>query len=88
VGAVGFAIDDQRAGSADAFTTVMVEGDRFLSLESQVFIHHIQHLQKGHVGIELRGFIGLESAGIRGVLLSPDFESDFHGLCMRRVLRF
>lgn len=78
--AMRFAVDDEGAGAADAFTAVVIERDGFLSLGGEVFVHDIQHFEERHVGVEFRGLVGFETAGIRGVLLSPDFESDFHGL--------
>jgi hypothetical protein len=59
-GAVGFAVHGEAAGPADAFTTIVSEGDGFLALPGEVIIHHVEHFEERHVGIQVRGGIRLE----------------------------
>jgi hypothetical protein len=79
VGTVGLAVDDGRAGAANALAAVVVERDRLLAGVRQVLVDHIEHLQEGHVRVEVRGLVTLELAGGGGVLLAPDLELNFHG---------
>ena len=44
----------------------------------QLFVHHVEHFEERHVGVQVRRFVGLETAGRVRVLLPPDFEFNFH----------
>ena len=60
VGSVRFAIDGHRTGTANPLSAVMIKSDRLFSVLRQSIIHHIQHLQKGHVRIQAVRLMGLK----------------------------
>ena len=66
--------------AADAFAAVVVEGDRLLAREGQLFVDHVEHLQKGHVRGNVRGRIVFETPFVRGAFLAPDFQRQADGL--------
>ena len=72
------AVDDERAGAADAFAAVVVEGDGLLALHGELVVDHVQHLEKRHVGIDVGRRVFLEPAGAVRVLLAPDSEFNLH----------
>ena len=76
--AVGNAIDDERAGAADAFPAVGVERDRFPAARDELLIDDIEHFQERHVRDDVLGFVDLEAAGRARVLLAPDLEDEIH----------
>ena len=57
----------------------MVEGDRLLTFGDQPLVDDVEHLQEGHVGVEVRGLVGLHLAWGAGAGLPPDAEGEFHG---------
>ena len=78
VAAVRNAVDDQRAHAADAFPAVGIKGNRLLAARDEFLVHHVEHLQEGHVRDDVPGLVGLEPAGGVRVLLPPNFESQVH----------
>ena len=47
-----------------------------LAAFQQPFVHHIEHFKEAHVLVDAPGGIGLKMAGVAGVGLSPDPESE------------
>ncbi len=76
--AVGTAVDDHAARAADAFPAVVVEGDRVLALPDQPLVDDVEHLEEGHLLVDVAGLVGDEAARGFRVLLAPDLESDLH----------
>jgi hypothetical protein len=63
VGAVGPAVDHQRAHAADALATVGVEGDRLLALGLELLVEHVEHLEERRVLADALDLVGLHRAG-------------------------
>ena len=78
VRAVRFAIDDARAGPADAFAAIVIEGNRLLAVVRELFVHDVEHFEERHVFVQLGRLVGLEATRTVRVFLPPDFESNFH----------
>jgi hypothetical protein len=76
VGTVGLAVDDERAGAADALATVVRESDGVLALGLERVVHDVEHLKEGHVGVEVPGCVFDEAAGLVGGRLAPDAQRD------------
>ena len=72
------AVDEQAAHAANAFTAIVIEGDRVLALAHKVVVQHIEHLQKGHVGRHIVHRIGLDLTLFFRACLSPDLQRQFH----------
>lgn len=51
--AVRFAIDDERAGAADAFAAIVRERDRLFALERELVVHDVEHLEQRHVRVQV-----------------------------------
>jgi hypothetical protein len=43
---VGDTVDHHGAGPADAFSAIVIEGDRGLSLQLEFLVQHIEHFQE------------------------------------------
>ena len=71
-------VDDEAAGPADALAAVVVEGDRVFALEGEGLVEDVEHLEKGHLGIDVGRLVGDEAAFRLRVLLPPDLERDLH----------
>ena len=69
-------IDHQRARSADAFTTVVVENDGLLALRDESLIEHIQHLQERRLIGDGVDDVGFEIAFGSWSVLSPDLDGE------------
>lgn len=75
---VGVAIDDQTAGTTDAFAAIVLKGNGFLLFADDLFVEHVQHLQKGHVGGYAVERVRVEMTfGVR-IFLPPDFKGELH----------
>lgn len=79
-GAVGAPVDHHAAGAADALAAVVVEGDGFLALADEAFVHDVEHLQEGHVGADVLGGVFDELAVALGVLLPPHVKGEIEVL--------
>jgi hypothetical protein len=77
---VGDAVDHEAARAADALTAVAVEDDRVLAAADQVLVDHVQHLEEGHVLVDVVGLVRLEAAGLGRALLAPDPQREMHYL--------
>ncbi len=66
------------AHTADTLAAVMVKAYWLLTLLDQLVIQHVYHLQKRHIRIQVVYRIVYQFAGSIGILLSPDFEIEFH----------
>ncbi len=76
--AMGDTVDDKTARTADAFSTVMIEGDGFFAPEDQVLVEDVEHLQKRHVGADVFELVGLESAFVSRIFLPPHVQGQPH----------
>src|SRR5690606_477158 len=76
--AVGHAVDHQAAGAADAFTAVAFKGDGLLALADQLFVELVEHFEEGHLRHDVVDGVLLETPGLIGASLSPDFQVKFH----------
>jgi len=75
------AVDDQRAGAADALAAVGVEGDGALLLVTEALVELIEHLEEGRIGVDALDLEGLEAARlafIGTVELTPDLKGEVH----------
>jgi hypothetical protein len=43
---MGFTVDRERAGAANALATIRIERNRLLPLSDQPFVNDVQHLEK------------------------------------------
>lgn len=68
---VGNAIDHESAGTANALATVMVKGNWRITPKCQIFVDHIEHFKKRHVGIDVVRVVGNHAAGRVRALLAP-----------------
>src|SRR5262245_3123033 len=75
------AIYDETAGSAYPFAAIVIESDRLFTLRNQIFIEYVQHFEKRHVLVYLGVFVTNHLPDMRGALLSPDVENQFHLIC-------
>ena len=75
-GTVGLAVDRERAGTADAFTTIVRKRDRRFALQGQLVVHNVEHLQEGHIRIQIFRWVVLELTESLGTSLAPNTESD------------
>ncbi len=73
---MGLTVDHQRAGAADTFTAITLEGDWLLVLVHEPLVHVVEHLQEARVGADLAGIVRLEATFVAGAVLAPDFEGD------------
>lgn len=71
--AVRGAIDGHGAGTADAFTAVVIKGYGLLTFLDEALVDDIHHLKEGGVVRDLRRFDVLKVAGL-ALVLTPDFE--------------
>jgi hypothetical protein len=76
--AVGLTIDHEAAGATDAFAAVTVEHNGFATGLDEVLVDGIEHLEEGHLVLHVSCLIGLESARVVGVVLTPDLQSELH----------
>jgi hypothetical protein len=72
LGAVGHAVDDHAACSADALAAVVVEGDRVGALLDQPLVDHVEHFEKRHIWANIFGRVADHLALGLAVLLAPD----------------
>jgi hypothetical protein len=75
---VGLAIDDEAAGSADPFATIMIEGYRYLALLDKLFIEDVEHLEERAVFGDRVDDVRFEAALRGGVVLAPHVQSESH----------
>jgi hypothetical protein len=71
-------VDHEAARATDAFSTIVLERDRVLTLVDQILIENIEHLEKRHVGADIVKLIGREAALVFGVLLPPNMQGQLH----------
>ncbi len=76
--AVGDPVDDEAAGTAYAFTTIMFECDRVLVLVDEILIENIEHFEKRHMGADIVELIGRKAALVLGILLPPYMQRQLH----------
>ncbi len=76
--AVGVAVDDEAAGTADALAAVVVEGDRVLAAQDEVLVEGVEHLQEGHVLRDAVDLVGGHVTGGVGAALAPDAQGELH----------
>jgi hypothetical protein len=70
--AMGDAIDNHATHAANAFTAIMIEGDRLIAAGGQLLVEQVQHLQKGLVRANaIEGIIGHTTLSL-AILLPPD----------------
>jgi hypothetical protein len=80
LGAMGDAVNHESAGATNSFAAVVVEGDRFFTLQDQVLVQYIQHLEERHVGVYFRVFVPDHLPDVRSALLPPNVEDQSHYL--------
>ena len=68
------AIDGHRAHAADAFTAVMVKVNGLFVILDESFVDDVDHFEEGRGGGDLFCFVFFDTAGVRRVVLAPDFE--------------
>ena len=72
--AVGDAVDHEAAGTADAFATIVLEGDGVFAFENQIFVQHVEGFEHRHVGVEPRLWVADHAAGLGSRRLAPDVK--------------
>ena len=80
-------IDHEPARAANSLAAIVIESDRIFTLCHELFVEHIEHLQKGHVRTHLRVLVADDAANLMRAFLPPDVEDEFHLLVapLRRV---
>jgi hypothetical protein len=68
---MGDAVDHETTHAADPLTAVMIEGDGLVTSGDQPLIHHVKHLQEGHIRTNISGLVLYETALVIGVFLTP-----------------
>ncbi len=71
-------IDHQTAGAADPLPAIMIESDRDLALLHQALVHHVEHLEKGHVGADLTSGVLDQAARRLRTRLAPNSKCQIH----------
>ncbi len=69
-------VDHQRARSADALTTVVVEDDRLLALLDEPLVEDVEHLEERRLVTDLGDLMALETALSGRAVLTPDLEGE------------
>src|SRR5690606_17563626 len=77
-GPVGHAVDDQAAHAADALAAVAVEGDRLLALLDELLVEDVEHLQEGHIRLDVIDRVVFKTARLVGARLPPDPQVILH----------
>jgi hypothetical protein len=77
---MGPAVDDQGAGTADAFPAVGVEGDGGLAAQGQLLVELVEHLQERDTRLHVGDRVLIESARVGGVPLTPNAQLESHVL--------
>ena len=72
------AIDDHATGTADAFTTVRVEGHRLVTGHGQLLIQLIEHLKEAHILRDIVDLVLDHPALLGATRLAPDLKCQFH----------
>jgi hypothetical protein len=75
---VGEAVDQQRAGAADALTAVGVERDRRAVALDDPLVEDVQHLQHRGLGVDVGYLVALVATLALAVGLAPDLEREIH----------
>ena len=75
VGSVRDAVDNQPATAADAFAAIRIERDRVLAALDHGFVDDIEHLEEGHVGMDVVRGVVHEPAGSIRPGLPPHFQT-------------
>ena len=73
-GAVGMAVDVERAHAADAFAAVVVKHYRFLVVVHELLVEHIEHFEERRTGGYVIEMVFDELAGFLGTTLTPNLE--------------
>ena len=68
---MGNSVDGETAGSANAFTAVVIKADRLDVLFDQPFIDNVQHLQKGSIRGDIMRRVLFETSAFLGGVLAP-----------------
>src|SRR6266481_4980113 len=71
---VVYPVDQEAARAADALTTIVLEGYRFLAALDQSLVQDVQHLEERHVGGYVIDLVGHEPPGGVRILLPPDSQ--------------
>jgi hypothetical protein len=79
-GSVRFAVDDEAAGAANAFTAVMIEDNGDATARRELLIDDIEHLEEGHMLRDVGRAIRFETAFLRRGVLPPDVQCQVHGV--------
>src|SRR5690606_8404298 len=72
------AVNEHGTGTANPFTAIVIKRNGFLALVDKLFIQHIKHLQKRHIGRNAVNLMRLESSFRFPVFLTPDFQGQLH----------
>ncbi len=76
--AVGFAVDHEAAHAANAFAAIVIESDGIFALGNKAFVDNVEHLEEGHVLVDVGSIVTDHAALILGILLAPDVKNKFH----------
>ena len=69
-------VNHQTATAADAFTTVMIKFDWYLTVFDEVLVDDVQQFEERHVFANAFGLVGLEMTGVFGAVLSPNLKRE------------
>ena len=76
LGAVGLAVDHQRARAADALAAVVVEDDGLAAFVDELLVEHVEHLEERGLVADRGDAVALEAAGVGRAVLAPDLEGE------------
>jgi hypothetical protein len=75
-GSMRTTVDHRAAHAANAFAAVVVKSDGLLAGQRELFVDHIEHFQKGHIGGDIADAMGFKMPFLLGSVLTPDFEGE------------
>ena len=76
---VRFAVDGERARSADSFATIGIERDRLFAFQKQALVHDIEHFEQRSLRRNVGRVVTDELAVRLRVRLTPNSQAEVHG---------
>jgi hypothetical protein len=71
-------VDYHTTRSANTLTAIVFESDWFFALGDKLFIEHVEHLEEGHVVVDVVELVRYEPAILVFASLAPNFQGEFH----------
>ena len=78
IGPMRFAVDRERARSANSFAAIGIKSDRFLAAQQQVLVHDIEHFEDRCVWRNVGRLVIDELSFRLSIFLTPDLQFEIH----------